>query len=78
MLPEKKNRGKTLRAVSLVRSFGLTMGAAILLGFYVGSYLDGKLGTDPWFMVLFVILCIVGAFIKFVQSTKTIDNHNAQ
>lgn len=76
MQPAKKGLGKALRAVSLVGSFGLMIGAAILLGFYLGSYLDRKLGTAPWLMLLFVLLCIVGAFIKFVQSTKAMDNHN--
>jgi len=73
--PEKKKGLITsIRAVSLVGSFGLMMGAAILLGYYLGSYIDHKLGTSPWFMLIFLILFMMGAFIKFIQSTKEITN----
>jgi len=49
------------------------MAAAILLGYYLGSYLDQKLGTAPWLMMLLLILFIIGAFIKFWQSTKEVS-----
>jgi F0F1-type ATP synthase assembly protein I len=72
--PKKKGFVKPIRAVSLVGSFGLMMGAAVLIGYYLGSYIDRKLGTSPWGMLAFLILFIVGAFVKFIQSTKELSD----
>ena len=73
MTPKKKEFSGVVRALANVANFGLTMGAAILIGYYIGSYLDRKLGTSPWLMLLFLILFMVGAFIKFIQSTKDVS-----
>jgi len=70
----KKNSFKgSLGALSKVGSFGFIMAAAIFMGYYIGSYLDKKLDTEPWFLLLFLILSIIGAFIKFVQSVKEVS-----
>ena len=64
----KKNEFSAVgKSLSLIGSFGLTMGAAILIGYHLGSYLDRKLGTAPWCMLVCLLLFMVGAFIKFVQ-----------
>ena len=63
----------SLGALSKVGSFGFIMAAAIFMGYYIGSYLDKKLDTEPWFLLLFLILSIIGAFIKFVQSVKEVS-----
>jgi len=67
---EKEGLKKSLRTVSIIGSFGFVMGACIFVGYYLGSYVDKKFGTAPWFMLLFLILFMVGAFIKFIQSIK--------
>ena len=41
-------------------SLGIEMGAAVAVGYFVGHWLDGQLGTAPYGM-LFVLLCGVGA-----------------
>jgi ATP synthase protein I len=73
----KKDLSNVIKAVSHIGSFGLTMGACILMGYYLGSYIDGKLGTAPWFMVVLVLLFMLGAFIKFVQETKAVSDKQA-
>ena len=71
----KKNNFKgSLGALSQVGSFGFIMAAAIFMGYYSGSYIDRKLGTEPWFMLLMLMLFIIGAFIKFVQSIKEVSD----
>jgi ATP synthase protein I len=78
MKPEtKKDLSNVIKSVSHIGSFGLTMGACILMGYYLGSYIDAKLGTAPWFMVVLVLLFMVGAFIKFVQETKAVSDKQA-
>jgi ATP synthase protein I len=78
MLRDRKQTKKnslvgSLGALSKVGSFGFIMAAAIFMGYYIGSYLDKKLDTEPWFLLLFLILSIIGAFIKFVQSVKEVS-----
>ena len=76
MNPKKKGIVKSFRTVTFIGSFGLMMGASILIGYYLGSYIDRKLGTSPWFMLVFLILSIVGAFVKFIQSIKEINDND--
>jgi F0F1-type ATP synthase assembly protein I len=73
--PSKKNSLiGSLGALSQVGSFGFIMAGAIFMGYYTGTYIDRKLDTEPWFLLLFLILFIIGAFIKFVQSTKEVSS----
>jgi F0F1-type ATP synthase assembly protein I len=55
-------RGQDLDAFSLAH-VGLTYGAAVALYGLGGWWLDGKLGTMPWFTLLGVILGAVGGFL---------------
>ena len=73
----KKDLSNVIKSVSHIGSFGLTMGACILRGYYLGNYIDGKLGTAPWFMVVLVLLFMAGAFFKFVQETKAVSDNQA-
>ena len=70
---KKKNLSGSLGALYQVGSFGFIMAAAIFMGYYSGAYIDRKLGTEPWFMLLFVVLFIIAAFIKFLQSVKEVS-----
>jgi ATP synthase protein I len=63
----------SLGALSKIGSFGFIMAAAIFMGYYIGSYLDRKFDTEPWFLLLFLILSIIGAFIKFVLSVTEVS-----
>lgn len=46
----KKTRD-AFRTVSM-SSVGLEMGIAVLLGLFLGRYLDGRFGTTPWLLIL--------------------------
>ena len=70
---KKKNLTGSLGALYQVGSFGFIMAAAIFMGYYIGSYIDRKFDTEPWFLLLFLILFIIGAFIKFLQSVKEVS-----
>jgi len=42
-------------------SLGLEMGAAVVIGLLIGIWLDGRFGTDPWLMLLFLFFGFVAA-----------------
>ena len=43
-------------------SAGLELGIAVGLGALFGAWLDGKLGTEPWMMLVFLILGLIAGF----------------
>ena len=74
----KKDLSNVIKSVSHIGRFGLTIGACIMLGYYLGSYIDRKLDTEPWFMIVLVLLFMVGAFIKFLQETKAASDNKPE
>jgi F0F1-type ATP synthase assembly protein I len=49
--------------VASAASVGIEMAVAILIGWWAGSWLDERLGTETWLMLL-LLLCGVGAGFK--------------
>jgi len=43
-------------------SAGLELGIAVGLGALFGSWLDGKFGTQPWLLLVFLILGVIAGF----------------
>lgn len=57
-----RERGRAYRLLSLALTFGLTLLAAMFLGFQGGAWLDRRLGTDPWLALLGLVLGVAAAF----------------
>lgn len=45
-----------MKAISLFMQLGFTMVVCMLLGLYAGRFLDERLGTAPWLMIVFLLL----------------------
>jgi ATP synthase protein I len=56
---EKKSLLKTLGMVS---TMGISMAVAIVIGVFIGNYLDKWLGTKHWFFFIFLFFGIVAGF----------------
>lgn len=41
---------------------GLELGFSVLIGLFVGQWLDKRLGTDPWMLLLFLLFGMVAGF----------------
>jgi len=54
-------------------SAGLELGIAVGLGALFGSWLDGKLGTEPWMMLAFLILGAVAGFRGVLRAVARAD-----
>lgn len=50
------------KAMAMLSSMGVAMLLTSLLGIGVGYYLDKKFGTEPWLMLIFLILGIAAGF----------------
>ena len=51
-------------------SIGIEMAVAVFIGFGIGHYLDKWLGTDPWMMIVFVLLGIAAGFKGMVAAAR--------
>ena len=71
-----KKDNETYRILGLVGSFGFTTAGAMAGGYFLGSYLDKKLNTAPWFMLSFIMLGIAGSFIEFFKLIKKLSREN--
>ncbi len=54
-------------------SVGLEMGIAVILGLFFGKWLDGKAGTEPWLMILFVIFGFAAGFKGIFRARREAD-----
>jgi len=53
--PKKKETGR-LGAASLYLAVPTLLAASILVGFFLGRWADSKLGTDPYLMIIGLVL----------------------
>jgi len=49
---------------------GTVLVAAIILGYFLGSYLDRRLGTSPWLVVAGVVLGTAAGFVELFRSVS--------
>ncbi len=52
---------------------GLQFVLSLLLFLYIGRWVDGKLGTSPWFMILGVFTGASAAFYSMYRSLKAVE-----
>ena len=51
-------------------SVGSMLVAGIVLGWFAGSWLDSRYGTDPWGLVIGVVLGSVAGFMELFRIVK--------
>jgi len=49
-------------------TMGIQLALAVVVFFFVGRWLDGKLGTAPWLMLAGLLVGIAGGMIKFLRA----------
>ena len=76
---DKETRKSLIQAAN-ISSMGIALGVTIFGCFFIGYYLDGKLGTGYLFTFLFLVLGIVAGFKniyglikKSVANEKPVD-----
>ena len=46
----------------------------ILVGFFLGNYLDGKFGTAPWLVLSLILLGIISGFAWLYKTARNNDD----
>jgi ATP synthase protein I len=64
------NRGLDFRRVAELGSVGLILPSSIAVGLFFGYLLDKWLGTQPWMLLIFLVLGIVSGFLSLFRELK--------
>lgn len=49
---------------------GIEMGLSVVVGLLVGWFLDDYFGTEPWLLLLFLILGMVAGFRSMLRAAR--------
>ncbi len=71
----EKPKKKLLRQIVRYSTIGLEMGFSVAIGGVMGYFLDRWLGTQPWLMLVFLILGTVAAFRSLFALMKAIEKN---
>lgn len=71
--PKKAKKRSELRQLGLLGTIPMLLAAGPLIGFFIGRWLDSKLGTEPFLMILFLVMGF-GAAVK--ETIKIIKEAN--
>jgi ATP synthase protein I len=53
---KRDDKYSTYRQIGILTTIPILMAVGPILGYYMGNFLDGKLGTAPYLMVIFIFL----------------------
>ena len=43
-------------------AMGLELGLSVIVGLLIGDFLDGFFGTEPWLLLLFLVLGLIAGY----------------
>ena len=67
---------KTFKKYLRFSTVGLELGFSVLLGLFIGQYLDGLLGTEPWLLLLFLLLGAAAGFRRLYRLLKEVSTES--
>lgn len=53
-------------------TLGLQLAISVVAFFFLGRWLDSKLDTAPWLMIVGLLLGVVGGFLSFFRTVSAI------
>ena len=66
----KEDRRNIVRALGYMTHIAITMAFCVLIGVLLGLFLDKKLGTDPWMVLIFSFIGCFSAFKAMIDIAK--------
>ncbi len=67
MTNKRSNTFKNLRLAQMAISLGINFAIWSFAGYFLGSKIDEKLGSEPWFMIAGILLGIGFTFYGFIK-----------
>lgn len=62
-----------LRRYLRFSTVGLELGLSVLIGLVIGQWLDKRLGTDPWMLLLFLLFGMVAGFRSLYRLLRDLN-----
>ncbi|MCL2456032.1 MAG: AtpZ/AtpI family protein [Defluviitaleaceae bacterium] len=66
----KQDKKNVFRAIGYMSHIAITMAACVLIGVLLGMFLDSKLGTSPFMVIIFSLLGCLSAFKAMIDIAK--------
>jgi ATP synthase protein I len=66
-MPNKQPSKTNYRKIAAISSLGLMLPSSIVIGLFLGYYLDKFFGTHPWLLLVFFILGAVSGFYSLLR-----------
>ena len=73
---DKAEKRSELRQVGLLGTIPMLMAAGPLIGYFGGSWLDGKLGTSPYLMIIFLGMGFAASVKETIKIIKQANRDN--
>lgn len=77
-LPDEKNQVGRFFDAAKVSSVGIEMAVATLIGWGIGYWLDGKLGTSPYLMLVCLLFGVAAGFKGLIRAANEVNQRNRQ
>lgn len=61
MNKKRDDKYSTYRQIGILTTIPMLMAVGPILGYYIGNFLDEKLGTTPYLMVIFIFFGFAAA-----------------
>jgi len=68
-----KEYGRQLRATASASTVGIEMALFVVVGYFVGDYLDSRLDWAPCCLIGFVILGSIAGFLNLFRRLKRLN-----
>lgn len=73
-MTDEDDKLKSIAQVGAYITIPFVLAIPPVLGWWIGSWLDKKLGTDPIFMYIFIALGFVAGFRELFRIIKRMSN----
>jgi ATP synthase protein I len=68
--------GRQLAALTKLASVGIEFSISTLVGLLGGRWLDGKLGTEPWLMIVGLVLGVSAGMRSLLRAARTANERS--
>ncbi len=62
-----KDKLKIMQGIALITQIGISMIVPIILGIFIGRFLDNLIGTNNIFLFIFIIIGVGAAFLNLFK-----------
>ena len=66
----RKQRREVVRGLSMISQISIMMVVCVLIGVFLGRFLDDKLGTAPWMLLVCSLLGVAAAIKAIYDMSK--------